>query len=73
MKPFLLENPTSLEEAVELLGTDPAKAQLLAGGMDLLGRMKKRIDTPPRVVNLKSVPGLASVRDNAGGLSGARW
>ncbi len=69
MKQFVLENPTSLNEAVELLGTDPAQAQLLAGGMDLLGRLKKRIDTPARVVNLQSVPGLASIRENAGGLS----
>jgi len=69
MKQFALENPTSIEEAVELLGTDPAQAQLLAGGMDLLGRLKKRIDTPARVINLQSVPGLASVREDAGGLS----
>ena len=69
MKQFLLENPTSLKEAVELLGTDPAQAQLLAGGMDLLGRMKKRIDTPARVVNLQSIPGLASIRENADGVS----
>ena len=69
MKSFLLENPTSLAEAVELLGTDPAQAQLLAGGMDLLGRMKKRIDTPTRVVSLKSIPGLASLQENAAGLS----
>jgi xanthine dehydrogenase YagS FAD-binding subunit len=69
MKQFLLYNPTSLEEAVELLGTDPAQVQLLAGGMDLLGRMKKRIDTPARVVNLKSVPGLSSLQETADGLS----
>ena len=69
MKQFLLYNPTSLEEAVELLGTDPARVQLLAGGMDLLGRLKKRIDTPAQVVNLQSVPGLASLREKADGLS----
>jgi xanthine dehydrogenase YagS FAD-binding subunit len=69
MKQFLLYDPTSLEEAVELLGTDPARVELLAGGMDLLGRLKKRIDTPARVVNLKSVPDLASLQENAGGLS----
>lgn len=69
MKPFALENPTSLAEAIELLGTNPSQTQLLAGGMDLLGRMKKRIDTPARVVSLQSVPGLMSVRDSADGLS----
>lgn len=69
MKQFLLSNPTSLEEAVELLGTDPARSELLAGGMDLLGRLKKRINTPEQVVNLQTVPGLASIRETAGGLS----
>jgi len=69
MKQFALYNPTTLAEAAELLGSDPAQAQLLAGGMDLLGRLKKRIDTPDRVVNLKSVPGLAEIRENAQGLS----
>ncbi len=69
MKQFLLYNPTTLEEAVELLGTDPARVELMAGGMDLLGRMKKRINTPDRVVSLQSVPGLASLRETAGGLS----
>ena len=69
MKQFLLYNPTSLQEAAELLGTDPERAALLAGGMDLLGRMKKRVDNPAAVVNLQSVPGLASIQATADGLS----
>ena len=69
MKEFMLFNPTSLDEAVELLGTDSSRAQLLAGGMDLLGRLKKRIDSPERVINLKSIPGLADIRDSQEGLS----
>jgi xanthine dehydrogenase YagS FAD-binding subunit len=69
MKQFLFCNPTSLAEAVDFLGTEPAEAQLLAGGMDLLGRLKKRIDTPKRVVNLKSIPGLATIGETPEGLS----
>ncbi|MGO8819425.1 MAG: FAD binding domain-containing protein [Terriglobia bacterium] len=69
MKQFVLFNPSSLEQVVELLGADPERTELLAGGMDLLGRMKKRINTPDRVVSLQSVPGLASLRETAGGLS----
>ena len=69
MKEFMLFNPTSLEEAVEVLGTDSSRAQLLAGGMDLLGRLKKRIDTPERLINLKSVPGLMDIRDSEKSLS----
>ena len=69
MKQFLLYNPTTLTEAVDLLGTEPRKAQLLAGGMDLLGRLKKRIDTPERLVNLKSIAGLDAIQETAKGVS----
>ncbi len=68
MKQFALYNPASLKEAVSLLGNDPARAQVLAGGMDLLGRLKKRLDTPERVINLKSVPGLDTVREDSGNI-----
>jgi len=69
MKQFALYNPTTLTEAAELLGADPPRTCLLAGGMDLLGRLKTRVDTPERVVNLKSIPGLDAIRETPEGLS----
>jgi xanthine dehydrogenase YagS FAD-binding subunit len=69
MKPFALYNPTTLTEAAELLGADPPRTRLLAGGMDLLGRMRFRVDAPERVVNLKSIPGLDAIRETPEGLS----
>ena len=69
MKQFALYHPTTLMEAAQLLGADPARTRLLAGGMDLLGRMKHRVETPERVVNLKSVPGLDAIRETPEGLS----
>ncbi|MCJ7501852.1 MAG: xanthine dehydrogenase family protein subunit M [Acidobacteriia bacterium] len=69
MKQFALYNPTTLTEAAELLGADPPRTRLLAGGMDLLGRMKFRVDAPERVVNLKSIPGLDAIRETSEGLS----
>ncbi len=69
MKQFALYNPTTLAEAAQLLGADPRRTRLLAGGMDLLGRMKHRVDTPERVVNLKSIPGLDAIRETPEGLS----
>jgi len=69
MKQFALFNPATLEEAVALLGVDPASTALLAGGMDLLGRLKTRVGTPERVVNLKSIPGLDAVRETPEGLN----
>jgi len=69
MKQFALYNPTTLTEAAELLGADPPRTRLLAGGMDLLGRLKTRVDTPERVVNLKSIAGLDAIRETPEGLS----
>ncbi len=67
MHSFRLVHPTSLDEAVAL-AVDPAAGatKYLAGGQDLLTEMKEHLATPDRVVNLKSVPGLAEF-DSSGG------
>ncbi len=66
MKRFELVNPKSVAEAVTLLGAQNARA--LAGGTDLLGLMKDGIVEAERVVNLKSIPDLAYVREAGGEL-----
>jgi xanthine dehydrogenase YagS FAD-binding subunit len=75
MQSFEWVNPTSVEEAAELLaGTTPdAPVVAKAGGIDLLDLMKEGILEPSRLVNLKSIPGLDGVRyDEQSGLeSGA--
>jgi xanthine dehydrogenase YagS FAD-binding subunit len=69
MQPFELANPKTREQAVRLLGTDPGRATILAGGSDLLGLMKDGIETPGRVVYIKSLGGLVGVRtEKTGGL-----
>jgi xanthine dehydrogenase YagS FAD-binding subunit len=69
MQPFEFASPKTREQAVRLLGTDPRQATLLAGGSDLLGLMKDGIETPGRVVYLKSMDGLVGVRkEKSGGL-----
>jgi xanthine dehydrogenase YagS FAD-binding subunit len=52
VKAFAYVNPTTEKEAVAALKTDGI-ALPLAGGMDLLARMKDYIDTPDRIVNVK--------------------
>ena len=54
MKAFAYVNATSEKEAVGALGTDRSKVLPLAGGQDLLARMKDYIDQPDRVVNIKN-------------------
>ncbi|MDE3091834.1 MAG: FAD binding domain-containing protein, partial [Chloroflexota bacterium] len=58
MKPFEYFSPATLAEAISLLsqcGDDPstgAQGRALAGGTDLLIRMKRRQWTPRAVVSL---------------------
>ena len=54
MKGFAYVNPSSEKEAVGALGTDRTKVLPLAGGQDLLARLKDYIDQPDRIVNIKN-------------------
>jgi xanthine dehydrogenase YagS FAD-binding subunit len=53
VKAFAYVNPTNEKDAVAALKTDGI-AMPLAGGQDLLARMKDYIDSPDRVVNVKN-------------------
>ena len=45
-----------------LLGEHGEAARVIAGGQDILFRMKKYIVTPTVLVNLKTIPGLNQIR-----------
>jgi len=64
MNAFDFAAPTSLEDAVKLLGGQNSEA--LSGGSDLLGRMKDYVSSPQRVVYLKDVKALAGVSGDPG-------
>jgi carbon-monoxide dehydrogenase medium subunit len=53
--------PSSLGEAVALLGRYGARAQALAGGTDLLVELKEQLRLAECVVNIKRIPGLAGL------------
>lgn len=60
MNRFELARPRSLTEARELVqGT--AGAVFKAGGIDVLDHLKERLWEPPRLVDLKSVPGMSEI------------
>jgi xanthine dehydrogenase YagS FAD-binding subunit len=67
MKAFEWSTPRTLDEAVKALGASAPDVdhgpQILAGGQDLLTSMKEGIVQPPRVVNLKGIPGLGKIED----------
>jgi CO/xanthine dehydrogenase FAD-binding subunit len=58
---FDYHEPSTLEEALQLLSELGGNAKLLAGGTDLLVRMKQNIDQPTHVISIARIPGLASI------------
>ena len=64
MKKFNHINATSVDEAVSILRRYGSKASLIAGGTDLLGKLKDEFmpTYPEAVVNLKTIPGLDFIR-----------
>jgi len=67
MKAFEYAGPTSVDDAVKLLGGSDS-AEMLSGGTDLISRMKDYVTSPRRVVYLKDVKDLAGI--SAGDRSG---
>jgi len=65
MQPFEYANPTTVKEAVGLLGNDAA---VLAGGTDLISMMKDYLVSPSRVVNIKNVKELGGIKTSKGDL-----
>lgn len=62
MKAFRYEEPQTVEEAISLF-VRPGRNRLLAGGTDLLVRLKRREWTIDSVINLKRIPGLGGIED----------
>ena len=73
MKSFEWTNPSTINEAVKLLGaasTDIDEApRPMAGGQDLLTTMKDYTSRPARIVNLKNIRGLNNITLNTRGLT----
>jgi len=66
MKKFEHVNAATLDEAV--LALTAGKARIIAGGTDLLPSLKDEIlpDYPETLINIKSVPGMAFIEEEAG-------
>src|SRR5258708_23114786 len=68
MQPFEYANPTSVQEAVGLVGARWGEAEVLACGTDLISLMKEYLATPKRVVNIKNIKELGGIQDSKTGL-----
>jgi len=64
MRLFTHVNAATIDEAVAVLRQYGKKASIIAGGTDLLGKMKDEIlqAYPEALVNIKSIPGLDAIR-----------
>ena len=65
---FEYESPDSVDAAVKLLAEAEGQASLLAGGTDLLVKMKHRQMRPRLVVSLNRLEGLAGVEQTENGV-----
>jgi len=63
IKEFKYFLPGTVAEAVSILQELDGRAQILAGGTDLLPLMKLRVLTPEYVVNLKNIAGLDYIKE----------
>jgi carbon-monoxide dehydrogenase medium subunit len=65
---FEYHAPTSVQDALGLLGRLGDDAKLLAGGHSLIPMMKLRLAQPKHLIDLRKVPGLAGIREEGGQL-----
>lgn len=68
MRSFSYAAPTTVEEAVSLLASTMPGAKPLAGGTDLLVRMKRNLLAPRLLVDLAGVPELSGIELTEQGL-----
>jgi aerobic carbon-monoxide dehydrogenase medium subunit len=61
------ESPATTKEAVALLAKEKGKAFVLAGGTDLLVKMKAGMLEPDLVVDIKRIKGMADIKSSGGG------
>lgn len=66
MNPFEYANPTTVKDAVALLGSSWSDANILAGGTDQISLMKDHLHQPKRVVNIKSIKTLGGIAKTGG-------
>ena len=65
---FKYLEPKTLKAAAKALALDPRGSVLLAGGTDLLVNMKHGVIQPTLLINLKKVPGLATLSESRDGI-----
>ena len=68
LKPFEYFEPGTIEEATQILFKYGEGSRVLAGGVDLVARMRKRQIQPRCVVSIQNIPGLDYIESTGAGL-----
>lgn len=61
------EAPTTTKAAAALLASERGSAHVLAGGTDLLVRLRSGMIEPDLIVDIKKIPAMNGIKDAAGG------
>jgi CO/xanthine dehydrogenase FAD-binding subunit len=59
--------PSTVEEAVRILGEAPGSAKVLSGGTDLLVQLRSGRAKPDLIVDIKRIPGMSGIREQDAG------
>ena len=62
---FQWQDAKSIQDAVAHLGPN---VLVKAGGIDLIDRLKENVDSPTKLVNIRTIPGLDQIREDASGI-----
>jgi xanthine dehydrogenase YagS FAD-binding subunit len=62
---FQWQDARSVQDAIAQLD---AKTMVKAGGIDVMDRLKEGLDSPAKLVNIRTIPGLDQIREDATGL-----
>ena len=71
LKPFDYFEPGTVKEAVQFLTNHGGKAEILAGGVDLIPRMRMGKKEADSLVNIQKIPGLETIE--AAGAKGLKF
>ncbi len=71
LRPFEYFEPETVEDAAKLLSGYGEKGKLLAGGVELIPRIRLRSIRPEYIVNIQKIPGLDYIEGN--GKEGVRF
>lgn len=68
MRRFTYHEPKSMADALDLLYSYGSAARIVAGGTDLIVKIKHGKDEPDQVISLRLIPGLDEINFNGGEL-----